>query len=69
MAQGKVPDVLNMTAMFLLPTGETVGQIVASAKNFSTGSRGFFGIGKVVLADGKKYQCQVQMVEIGSKPK
>jgi len=39
-----------------------------SKKNFSTGSRGFYGNGKM-LAGGKNYQVQIQCVEIGSKPK
>ncbi len=41
--------------------------LVAGTKNFKTGSRGFFGTGKVVV-DGVRYQAQVQLVEIGSKP-
>jgi hypothetical protein len=51
----------NITAMV---EGQAV---LANAKTFSTGSKGFFGSGKLVI-DGKKYQTQVQMVEIGSKP-
>ena len=39
-----------------------------SKKNFSTGSRGFYGNGKM-MAGGKNYQVQIQCVEIGSKPK
>jgi len=48
--------------------GKTVGNLVANSKVFKTGSKGFFGVGKVEM-DGKRYQCQVQMVEIGSKPR
>jgi len=40
--------------------------IVATPKTFRTGSRGYFGQGKVYL-DGRKYQAQVQLVEVGSK--
>jgi hypothetical protein len=47
--------------------GKVVGIIVANPKVFSTGSRGFYGNGKVEI-DGKRYQCNMQMVEIGSKP-
>lgn len=39
-----------------------------SKKDFKTGSRGFFGNGKM-MAGGKNYQVQIQAVEIGSKPK
>ncbi len=41
---------------------------ILDKKDFKTGSKGFFGMGKMV-AGGKKYQVQIQAVEIGSKPK
>jgi hypothetical protein len=47
---------------------QTVGVFTATQKVFKTGSRGFFGMGKIQI-DDKRYQVQVQMVEIGSKPK
>ncbi len=37
-------------------------------KDFKTGSRGFYGVGKM-MAGGKNYQVNIQAVEIGSKPK
>ncbi len=46
--------------------GNMVGALVANAKQFKTGSRGFFGTGKVEIG-GKRYQAQIQLVEIGSK--
>jgi hypothetical protein len=46
---------------------ETAGEVVLAEKQFKTGSRGFWGSAKVVI-DGKRYQVQVQAVEIGSKP-
>jgi hypothetical protein len=46
--------------------GKTLGKLVANEKTFSSGSRGFFGQGKLEI-DGKRYQTQVQLVEIGSK--
>jgi hypothetical protein len=46
--------------------GETIALLTAEAKNFKTGSRGYHGQAKIDL-DGKRYQTQVQMVEIGSK--
>lgn len=42
--------------------------LVAAEKLFKTGSRGYFGMGKIQIGE-KRYQVQVQMVEIGSKPK
>lgn len=42
--------------------------LIAGEKTFSTGSIGYHGTGKVIL-DGKKYQVNVQLVEVGSKPK
>jgi len=35
-------------------------------KDFKTGSKGYFTSGKVEI-EGKRYQLQVQLVEIGSK--
>lgn len=47
---------------------EPFSVITVSPKEFKTGSKGFFGMAKAEL-DGKRYQIQVQVVEIGSKPK
>lgn len=47
--------------------GEIVGLVSLSPKQFKTGSRGFYANTKLEL-EGKRYQVQVQMVEIGSKP-
>ncbi len=46
--------------------GQLVTVLTVPPKEFKTGSRGFFGNGKVEV-DGKRYQVQIQMVEIGSK--
>ena len=46
---------------------DLVGVLVAKPKEFRTGSRGYFGSGKIEI-DGKRYQGQVQLVEIASKP-
>ncbi|PWH12384.1 MAG: hypothetical protein DDG60_13415 [Anaerolineae bacterium] len=48
--------------------GQVVGLLMAEEKTFKTGSRGFYGNGKVAIGE-KRYQVQVQLVEIGSKPK
>jgi len=47
---------------------KVVGILQAAEKLFKTGSRGFFGMGKIQIGE-KRYQVQVQLVEIGSKPK
>lgn len=47
---------------------KVVGILQAAEKIFKTGSRGFFGMGKIQIGE-KRYQVQVQLVEIGSKPK
>ena len=49
-------------------TGQLISVLSAPPKEFKTGSRGFFASGKVEI-DGKRYQVQVQLVEIGSKNK
>lgn len=48
-------------------TGKVVGMITLPQKQFKTGSRGYYGNSKLEI-EGKRYQVQVQMVEIGSKP-
>lgn len=51
------------------PQGRNWGTLVAEAKDFATGSTGFFTTGKVINpASGSKYQMQVQAVLVGSKP-
>ncbi len=47
---------------------QPVGIMTAAEKIFKTGSKGFFGMGKIQIGE-KRYQVQVQLVEIGSKPK
>ncbi len=47
---------------------QTVGKIIADEKVFNSGARGFYGMDKVEI-DGKRYRVQVQLVEIGSRPK
>jgi len=46
--------------------GKVLGTLTATQKEFKTGSRGFYGQGKLEI-DGKRYQVQLQCVEIGSK--
>jgi len=36
-------------------------------KTFKTGSRGFHGVGKMLVA-GRKYQLNILAIEVGSKP-
>ena len=45
-----------------------VGMLPATEKVFKTGSKGFYGMGKIQIGE-KRYQVQIQLVEIGSKPK
>ena len=47
---------------------KVIGMLTAAEKLFKTGSRGFFGMTKIQIGE-KRYQVQVQIVEIGSKPK
>jgi hypothetical protein len=47
-------------------SGQLVTVLTVSPKQFKTGSRGFYANGKAEL-DGKRYQVQIQLVEIGSK--
>lgn len=43
-------------------------QFILNQKNFSTGSRGFHATAKMQVGE-KRYQVNIQLVEIGSKPK
>lgn len=48
------------------PAGEVLGVFTLPPKDFKTGSKGFYANGKMEI-DGKRYQAQIQLVEIGSK--
>ena len=48
--------------------GRLLTVITLMAKQFKTGSKGFHGQGPIVV-DGKRYQMNFQMVEIGSQKK
>ena len=57
-----------MLSIEIKENDKIVGTLDAPAKQFKTGSRGYFGMGKIQIGE-KRYQVQVQVVEIGSKPK
>ncbi len=59
---------MNLVIEVKSPDGKSIGVLSAAPKDFKTGSKGFFGMGKLEI-EGKRYQAQVQLVEIGSKPK
>jgi hypothetical protein len=48
--------------------GKILAVLNASTKIFKTGSRGYYTNAKIEI-DGKRYQVQIQLVEIGSRPK
>ena len=58
---------MNILIEFKSDDGKAIGTLTAPPKAFKTGSRGFYANGKLEI-EGKRYQVQVQMVEIGSKP-
>lgn len=57
-----------MLSVEIKQDGNQVGLMMAEEKTFKTGSKGYFGMGKIQIGE-KRYQVQVQLVEIGSKPK
>lgn len=57
---------MKITVDFKAEGGQSIGAVTASPKAFKTGSKGFYGQGKIEF-EGKRYQVQVQLVEIGSK--
>jgi hypothetical protein len=46
--------------------GTLLSTLSVMPKNFKTGSRGFYANQKLEMG-GKRYQVQIQLVEIGSK--
>ncbi len=57
-----------MLTVEIKDNGQVIGILMAEEKTFKTGSRGYYGNGKIAMGE-KRYQIQVQLVEIGSKPK
>lgn len=54
-----------MEETVVVRVGELGQTVLLSPKQFKTGSRGYFGQGKVVI-NGIRYQATMQLVEIGS---
>ncbi|MGH2523325.1 MAG: hypothetical protein ACRDH2_12550 [Anaerolineales bacterium] len=46
--------------------GKLLGVLTLPPKEFKTGSKGYYANAKLEI-DGKRYQTQIQLVEIGSK--
>ena len=46
--------------------GQLLGMLTLPAKDFKTGSKGYYANGKIEI-EGKRNQAQIQLVEIGSK--
>ncbi|NMB54381.1 MAG: hypothetical protein GYA15_06730 [Leptolinea sp.] len=46
--------------------GTLLNVMALPPKEFKTGSRGYYANGKMEI-EGKRYQVQIQLVEIGSK--
>ena len=57
-----------MLSVEIKENDKVVATVAAPEKQFKTGSRGYFGMAKIQIGE-KRYQVQVQVVEIGSKPK
>ena len=49
-------------------SGQMLAVLTVAPKEFKTGSKGFYANQKIDLG-GKRYQLQIQLVEIGSKKK
>lgn len=57
---------MNIIVELKSDAGQLNGLMTVPPKDFKTGSKGFFASGKVEI-EGKRYQAQIQLVEIGSK--
>ena len=58
---------MNIIVELKTDAGQLIGLMTVPPKDFKTGSKGYFTSGKVEV-EGKRYQVQVQLVGIGSKP-
>ncbi len=58
---------MSILAEIKTSDGKVIGTLSLPEKVFKTGSRGFYANGKIEI-EGKRYQAQIQLVEIGSKP-
>ena len=59
---------MHITAELKDDKGNIIAVVMVAPKVFKTGSKGFYGNTKIEI-DGKRYQTQIQVVEIGSKTK
>lgn len=57
---------MNIIAELKSADGQSLGVMALPPKDFKTGSRGYYANGKIEI-EGKRYQVQIQLVEIGSK--
>ena len=64
----KLEEETSMLSVEIKENEKMVEILTATEKLFKTGSRGYFGMGKIQIGE-KRYQVQVQLVEIGSRPK
>jgi hypothetical protein len=64
----KAPEYLTLE---ISHNGKPWGTIHAIAKEYSTGSAGFYGVGKIINPENPKarYQVNTNLILIGSKPK
>lgn len=58
---------MSIVAEIKTTEGKVIGTMSLPEKVIKTGSRGFYANGKIEI-EGKRYQAQIQLVEIGSKP-
>jgi hypothetical protein len=59
---------VRMPRIELYEGSQKIADIGLPEKKFSTGSVGYWATQKIDI-NGKRYQCQFQMVEIGTKQK
>jgi len=59
---------MTETAKITVEVGGGTFVLSADPRVFRTGSRGFFGYGKVKGTDGRRFQVTITIVEIGTKP-
>lgn len=52
----------------IIEMGKNKQEFILNKKTFKTGRTGFHGFGKLVVSEDEKYQVNILVIRIGSKP-
>jgi len=60
---------VNKLAKATIELDNATQEFILNEKTFRTGSTGFHGFGKIKISEDEKYQVNIMVIRIGSKPK